>query len=144
MTRPRWLWVAASLGVLYCCVGVVFALPHANVRLWRFAAWVVCLAGFAAQIRYEYFRCRSSPLRAAWHAGLAVALGGFLLAAAANIHASAAVAGQQREFLRLALIVWPVITAVPAFVAALVISLAFARAFPTHTATRPVPPDPGP
>ena len=136
MSRLPWLWVAVSLGVVDGAVGVVVATPHHHAQLWRFAAWVLCLIGFTAQIRYEYFRLRSSPLGTALHVAFAVALGGFLLAAAANLHASAAVLAERRYDLRLALVIWPVITAVPAFVAALVISLALARAFPPPAASR--------
>lgn len=143
MTRLRWLGVAVWLGVLYGIVGVLFATPHDHVQIWRLAAWALCIGGFGAQIRYEYFRLRSSPLGGALHAAFAVALGGFLLAAAANIHASAAVVAVQRHNLRLALVIWPIITAVPAFVAALVISLALARAFPTRIPKRPSVPNRG-
>ena len=59
----------------------------------------------------------------------AFALGAFGLAAAANIHALRTGTGNQ-SLLALALVIWPIITGVPAFVAALLAAAALARRFP--------------
>jgi hypothetical protein len=48
-----------------------------------------------------------------------VALGGFLLAVAANIH-SIGVSESNHRLLALALIIWPVMTGIPAFAVALI------------------------
>jgi hypothetical protein len=84
---------------------------------WRLAAWVISAAAFAAHIAYEHARLRSPPWTTALHASLAVALGAFALAVAANVHALAA--SSQQHSLALALVLWPVLTALPAFMVAL-------------------------
>src|SRR5207302_1618303 len=84
---------------------------------WRLAAWAISGAAFAAHIAYEQVRLRSSPGPTALHASLAVALGAFALAVAANVHAQAAASHQPSHFL--ALVLWPVVTALPAFVVGL-------------------------
>lgn len=131
MRRARWLRVAVPLGIVYALVGVVFAIPRHDVHAWRLAAWAASALGFAAQIGHEHFRLRSSPLVNAWHAGFAVALGAFGLSAAANIHSlSMAMPAGQRHLLRLSLVIWPLITALPAFAVALTAALGLARWFP--------------
>jgi hypothetical protein len=115
----------------YALIGIVFALlddsPDPDtVRLWRLAAWVVSGAVAAAHILYEQYRAGSSPRRTALHAAWAVALGTFGLALAANVNWLLADTHTQRAPL-LALPVWPVITAVPAFLLALAIASALAR-----------------
>jgi hypothetical protein len=57
---------------------------------------------------------------------MSVALGAFGIAAAANIHALTAGTGNQR-LLALALVIWPIIIGVPAFVVALVAAAGLAR-----------------
>src|SRR3989454_4349392 len=84
---------------------------------WRLAAWVISAAAFAAHIGYEHVRLRSSPATAALHASSAVAMGAFALAVAAMVHARAA-SGLQHSH-ALALVLWPGVTALPAFVVAL-------------------------
>src|SRR5205809_5907426 len=79
--------------------------------------WAISGAAFAAHIAYEQVRLRSSPGATALHASLAVALGAFALAVAANVHAQAAASHQPSHFL--ALVLWPVVTALPAFVVGL-------------------------
>ena len=119
------------VAVAYLVIGIVFgALAKSadvhHVRLWRLAAWVASAAVAAAQIGYEHYRLRSSPGPTARHAGGAVALGAFGLAVAANIHSLlAATPGKHSPLL--ALIAWPVITALPAFLAARVAAAVLAR-----------------
>lgn len=84
----------------------------------RLLAWLISGAAFAAHIGYDHFRLRSSPVRTALHTSLAVGLGAFVLAAAALIHAQ--VSGSSRErALVFALLAWPLLTGVPAFLVAL-------------------------
>ena len=119
---PRRTWVRAVvlLGIGYALVGIVFAVPTSHVRAWRLAAWAVSAVGYAAHIAYERFRLRNSPGSAALHVALAVALGAFGLAVGANIHSlSAGSVNQHRQLLLLSLGIWPVITALPAFLVAL-------------------------
>src|SRR5712692_669308 len=117
------------VAVAYVAIGIVFAALAADanhVRLWRLAAWLASAAVAAAQIGYEHYRLGSSPRPTALHAAGAVALGAFGLALAANIHALfAATHGQHSPLV--ALVAWPVITAVPAFLAALAVAAVLAR-----------------
>jgi hypothetical protein len=131
MTGVRWLRVAAPLGIVYAAVGVLFAMPRHDAHTWRLAAWLVSAAVYATQIGYEHFSLRSSPLENGWHVGFAVALGAFVLAAVANIHSlSMQMPAEQRHLLRLSLAIWPLLTALPAFVGALTVGIGLARAFP--------------
>ena len=118
-TKP-WIPVAILAGVLYFVVGRVFALPSGNVKLWRLAAWVVSGAVYAAHISYEHFRLHNRPRVTAQHAALAVALGAFFLAVAATVHALTAVSHAAYWRYLLAFVLWPIVTAVPAFLIALV------------------------
>ena len=94
--------------------------------MWRLGAWLASAIVYASQILYEHFRLRNSPARIGLHASVAVALGAFALAVAANIHALSASTGNQRLLL-LALAIWPIITAVPAFVVALATAFGLSR-----------------
>ena len=126
-------WVRAMIlvAVAYVVTGIGFgALAKSadanHVRLWRLAAWVASAAVAAAQIGYEHYRLGSSPRATALHAAGAVALGAFGLALAANIHALFAATHGQRSPL-LALVAWPVLTALPAFLVALAVAAVLAR-----------------
>lgn len=126
--RRSWLGAAAVIGIAYAFVGIAFAVPATHVRAWRLAAWVVSAAVFGAHMLYERFRLQSAPVLAALHAASAVALGAFGLAVGANIHSfSTGSTGQHRQLLRLSLAIWPIITALPAFIVALGISVVLAR-----------------
>jgi hypothetical protein len=124
--KPR-LWLEAVLltGVFYSTVGIAFttfgAWSSSNrmVVAWRVASFVVSLVAFAIHIGYEHFGLGSRPMIGALHASLAVALGGFLLALAANIN-SRRVANSSHGLLAIALVVWPVMTGIPAFLVALI------------------------
>jgi len=119
------------VAVAYVAIGVVSsALARSadgdQMRLWRLAAWVASAAVAAAQIWYEHYRMGSSPRVTARHAAGAVALGAFGLALAANVHwLFAATRGPRAPLL--ALVAWPVITAVPAFLGALAIAAVLDR-----------------
>ena len=121
--RLRWLRAVLFVGVVYLVAGLTFAAlanraaSHQIRVTWRLAAWVISAAAFAAHIAYEHIRLRSSPGTTALHASLAAAIGAFALAVAANVHAQAASVHQHSH--TLALLAWPVVTAVPAFVVAL-------------------------
>jgi hypothetical protein len=110
---------------VYGVVGVTFAVPaHGSafqVRAWRLAAWLVSGVVFPAHMGYAHWRLRTSPVPTALQASLGAALGTFLLAVAATVRVYLAGAGNLPAF-RLALVVWPVITVVPAFVVALVVA----------------------
>jgi hypothetical protein len=126
------------VATVYLVVGVAFPNPPASNPMqfvWRLAAWVICAAAFATHIGFEHFRCRNAPRSIALHAAVSVALAACALAAAANIHARTAGTGNRR-LLALALVTWPIITAVPAFVVALAAATGLARVRP-HSGARP-------
>ena len=126
--RQPWLRAMVILGVVYAFVGIVFALPAGHVKVWRLAAWVVSAVAYATHICYERFRLRNSPRSASLHVALAVALGAFGLAVGANIHSlSLGSPNEHQRLLLLALGLWPVITALPAFLFALAAGYILAR-----------------
>lgn len=122
--RDRWLWAGIVVGVAYLVVGLVFgslagqAGSHQMRVTWRLAAWVAGATAFVAHIGYEHLRLRSSPRTTAMHTSLSVALGALALAVAANVHAHVVAANNQR-LLAVALVVWPVLAGLPAFILAL-------------------------
>jgi hypothetical protein len=87
---------------------------------------VISAAVYGAHIGYEQFRLGNSPRTTALHTALAVAIGAFGLAVAANFH-EVRVASSYRRSLALALVAWPALTAVPAFAIALGAAAALAR-----------------
>jgi len=122
--KNRWLPAVILFGLVYLVVGVAFPNPSAANKMqfiWRLAAWLICAVAFAIHLGLEHFRFRNWPRRTALHAALSVALGAFGLAAAANIHALTTGTGNRR-LLTLALVIWPLITGVPAFLVALIAS----------------------
>ena len=117
--QKSWFIWAVLIGVLYSVIGIVLALPSSQVRMWRLAAWAMSAALYAVHIGYEHFRLRNSPPATALHTALAVAIGAFGLAAAANLH-EVFFAPSYRRRLALALVAWPILTSLPAFIVALV------------------------
>src|SRR5207244_3997266 len=83
---------------------------------WRFSAFVASAGVFVAHFADEHFRVRNAARATAWHASLAVALGGFGLALAANLRNLASASGYRPRML-VALVAWPLLTALPAFLA---------------------------
>ena len=117
--RQPWIRVALLVGVLYFLIGRIFSLPSAHVQVWRLAAWIVSGVAYAAHIGYEHFKLRNSARLAAVHVALAVAIGAFALALAGMIHSLSTAPGFRPAWL-LAMVVWPAVTALPAFLGALV------------------------
>jgi hypothetical protein len=129
------------VALAYGIIGVMFAAldrssPSGQVRLWRLAAWLASAATAALHISYEHYRLGSSPRATALHAAGAVALGAFGLALAANVRWLVGGAPGQRAPL-LALPVWPVITAAPAFLGALAVAAVLGRIH--HKPDKPSP-----
>ena len=126
----RWVRAVLLVGILYLAAGLGFgALARSagsnQIRgAWRLAAWVISAAAFAAHIVYEQVRLRSSSRTTALHAALAAGLGAFGLAVAARLHAQAT----QHHFPAIAIAIWPVMTALPAFVVALAAAAVLTRA----------------
>jgi hypothetical protein len=125
MNKPnRRLWLRAVLltGALYCSIGIVFSAFAARSSMavaWNVASFVVSFIAFAIHIGYEHFSLGNRPLIVGLHTALAVALGAFLLAVSANIR-SIGVATSNHPLLAIALVVWPLMTGIPAFVVALI------------------------
>ena len=130
--RKRWFRMALLLGAVYFVFGVAFAAfaswsASNSMRVtWNRLGFLTSAVAFAAHIGYEHFRLRNSPLITATHVSMAVALGAFALAVSANVHGYRVGASNQR-LLAFALVAWPAITAVPAFVVALVAAAGLAR-----------------
>lgn len=130
--RKPWIRAVIFVGVVYFVVGYGSAALDPSVSdqarfMWRLAAWVVSAAVYAAHIGYEHFRSGNSPRATALHAALAVAVGAFLLAVAATVHAGAVPSHAPYRRYLLALAVWPIVTAVPAFLVALAVAAVLAR-----------------
>jgi len=122
----------ALLGLGYFVIGIATAAlsRHAGSsqmkQAWRLAAWALSAVLFAAQILYERIRLGGAAASTALRAALAVAVGGFLLAVAASVHALAG--GRARVGPQLvALVAWPVLLAVPAFLIAWAVAYGLSR-----------------
>ncbi len=124
--RQAWVRAALLVGVVYLLIGRLFALPTDHVRVWRLAAWVVSGAAYAAHIGYEHFRLRNSPRVTALHVALAVAIGAIGLVVAGMMYSLSTTSVIRPAWL-LALVIWPAVTAVPAFLVALVAGAVLAR-----------------
>ena len=125
--KRHWFACALLAGFLYLVIGVGFApLANPSVVFWRRAAWLVSALAYSAHIVYEHFRLRNSARLAALHVALGAAVGGFGLAAAANVRSFLTETGNAR-LLRVALLIWPAITGIPAFVFGLIVSSMLAR-----------------
>ena len=125
--KRHWFACALLAGLLYLFIGVGFApLATPSVVFWRRAAWVVSALVYLAHIAYEHFRLRNSARSAAMHVALGAAVGAFGLAAAANVRSFLTETGNAR-LLRIALLVWPARTGIPAFVVGLIVSSVLAR-----------------
>jgi hypothetical protein len=120
--RQPWLPAVILVGALYAVVGILFALPPAHVRAWRLAAWVVSAIAYGAHIGYERFRLQQRTAAAALHVALA------------NVHALLIGSTGHRRLLVLSLALWPLLTAIPAFLVALGVGAVLPRASrTTHT-----------
>ena len=121
----RWLGRAMLVGMLYLAVAMASAAlagAAATEQLrffWRLSAFAISAVVFAAHIGHEHFRLRSPARPTAWHSSVAVACGGFALALVANVHDLGSASGYRPRML-IALVAWPLLTAVPAYIVALV------------------------
>src|SRR5256714_8710319 len=108
--RLSWLSLIVA-GACYGLVGIVFALPTSDTRVWRLAAWAISGVIYIGHIVYERYWLRSGLLTTAVHVALGVAVGGFVLAVGANVHAAMTPLHAAYWRYRLALGAWPIITA---------------------------------
>jgi hypothetical protein len=112
--------IAGVFAVVYFLIGVVFPNPPASDSTqfaWRLAAWVLFAGAFALHIGIEHFKFRNTPRTTALHAGAGMALGAFAIAVAANVHAYRFGTGN-RASIALALVIWPLMSGLPAFAVA--------------------------
>jgi hypothetical protein len=128
--NPRVL--ALVLAAWYFIIGYGSAVldPSVPARMrfaWRLAAWIGCFVAFAAHIAFLHFKFRKPSFATALHAAMAVALGAFLLAVAATVHAVMVASHAPYWQFLVALMVWPLITAVPAFAVALTAAWVLSR-----------------
>ena len=130
-TSHRWLLAVLTVGVLYCLIGVVFAeftTPDATASttvLWRRLAWVVSGVVFGGHIIYERIVRGSTTRTAATLVALGAALGACGLALAANLHGWRT--GSYQRSLGVAVVAWPLLVFVPAFVVAFVTAVVLGR-----------------
>ena len=130
--RKSRIWPVILVGVVYFGVGYGFAaldpsIPDQRRFMWRLAAWIVSAAAFFSHVGYVHFRLGGSSAVTARQTALAVALGAFLLAVAATVHATVVAPRAQYWRFLIALAVWPIITAVPAFLVAFAAAATVAR-----------------
>jgi uncharacterized protein (DUF486 family) len=127
--RRHWLPIALLTGLIYFAIGIGFGAfarwaTSASMREnWNRLAFLASGIIFLVHIVYEHFRLRNSPRITATHVSLAVAFGAFALALGANVHDLGSAAGYRPRML-VALVAWPILTGLPAFVVAFVASIA--------------------
>jgi hypothetical protein len=133
--NKRWLWAVILFGCVYTAVGISFSMlaglsaSNEGKIMWQRAAWVVSIIVFIVHIGYGHFRLVNKPLKTALNTCLSASLGAFGLAVAATIHALR-INSSNMHSLFLALVLWPVMTAVPAFLVALAAAAGLARLRP--------------
>lgn len=124
--RVAWLRAAILFGLAYFLVGRLFAVSGEHARAWRLAAWVVSGIIYASHFRFERIRLGNPPRTLALHVATAVAIGAFAIALAGMFRSIAALGVLKPTWL-LALVLFPAVTAVPAFLVALVAAVALSR-----------------
>ena len=117
--RNAWVRSALVFGLAYFAIGRGSTLPDSHVQWWRLAAWAASAVVYTAHIAYEHIRLRDAPRALASHVALAVAIGALALAIAGMVHAQSNGSGIRPAWF-LALLVWPAVTAIPAFLGALI------------------------
>lgn len=134
-TRQRWLSTAILAGALYLAIGLATAAlagaaASTQTRFfWRCSALVLSAVVLATHVAHERRRLRNKVRPTAWHASVAVAFGAIALALAANIHDLGSASGYRPRML-IALLAWPLLTAVPAFLVALAMAAGLGAARP--------------
>jgi uncharacterized protein YggT (Ycf19 family) len=133
--KRRTLRVVLLFAAAYLLIGLAFAAfsdwatSNATHLMWRRLAWLVSGVGFAAHIAWGHFRLGNAPRTTAMHVSFAAALGAFGLAVAANGHEFMA-ASRYRPSIAIALLAWPLLTLIPAFVVAMIAAALLNRWFP--------------
>jgi hypothetical protein len=108
---------AVLAGLMYVLIGRFFPNPPTNNFWWRIGAWILSAIVFFTHVLYVHYRARVSAARVGLSAAIGCAIGGFGLAAWAM--AFNATRGTPRAATwGLALVLWPLILAVPGFIVA--------------------------
>ena len=109
-----------SFGLIYLVIGIMSALitnPMESGGMQtalRLLALVLAISAFIYHISLQLFQSNNSVLKTASNAAIATALGTFLLAVLANIY-NLLTEAENKNQLPLALIVWPAVTGLLAF-----------------------------
>jgi hypothetical protein len=131
--RRTWVGVALGAAALYPLIGVLFALPTSQpaaptvVLAWRLAAWLASAGVFMLHLWFELRRRGTSTLPAAIHVAFAVAVGAFLLAVWILVRAHWIHSATQSRLAPLALVLFPLVTGLPAFLGALAAGAVYTR-----------------
>jgi len=125
--KRKWIRVVLIMGIIYCFDVIIFgkiagwSKSPIMVTIWRLASWLTSALFFTIHIWYEHYRLSNPPRKTALHTSLAAALGAFGLAVAANLHGQF-VSSANQLLLLLSLVIWPLLTVVPAFIVAFAIT----------------------
>jgi hypothetical protein len=136
--RRQWLWIVPGVGLVYLVIGQLFALlangagSDGTRVAWRLAAWALSAVVFTAHTGHERIRLRSVARTAALRASSAAGVGAFLIAVVVIVrgHGAPGHAGARA----LALVLFPVVTMLPAFVVAFGLAAAIRVGTPERTA----------
>ena len=121
---------ALLAGLAYIAIGRFFPNPAADARWWRLGAWMLSAVVFGAHLVYEYRQGRTA-LHGSRSVSIGAAIGGFGLAAWAATLAAMRTGSVDGKWL-IALGLWPVLLALPAFVAGYVVLALLQRINPHH------------
>jgi hypothetical protein len=128
--KSRHIKLIISFGLIYLAIGILSALITNPIEstgiqaILRLFALALAIVAFAYHIRLELFQNKNSVLKAALYAAIATALSTFLLAVLANIYI-VFTAAENKGQLPLALIVWPTVTCMLAFLGGSLIAKIF-------------------
>lgn len=141
--RLRWSF---ALALAYVVIGVAtselaaIATSTQGRNAWRLAAWLISFAAFVGHILHQRLRVGDAPASTARQVAGAAALGAFGLAVAGPVRSHWAAADFARTAV-LSLIVWPILTGLPALVVAYVAGMMLGRR--TGGASPTIPPSAG-
>jgi uncharacterized membrane protein len=130
MKNFKYIKRVISFGIIYLVIGILSAFvtnPMESTGMQtalRLLALAFAIAAFVYHIRLNLFHSNQSVLKAAINAAIATAFGTFLLAVLANIN-SILTEAENKNQMPLALIIWPVVTGLLAFLSGFVVAKIF-------------------
>ena len=137
----HWFTTVILFAIIYIIIGVVFSALAGSTSstgtrdFWRRAAFIVSAVIFVLNIAYEHYRLKNPPRSTALHVSVGVAIAAFILALLAYIRGLIANSSSHNLMLY-ALVVWPFITAVPAFLLSLAAAAFLSRKKPEDKADK--------